>query len=217
MRNEKEMIPVLTEYLNNNMGYSIIANELDSGYGIADIVATIDSQEHHYYAFKHLIDVFLLESFPFNKTILFEDICKMTSYSEKHLKYVVLKGFIEGGFLEKTENGYKRVKKLTTKRNPIIAVEAKIKKWRNAFLQAIRYKKYADFCYVALPEKAVKNVNLTLFKENNIGVLAVSSSKSVFKVLNSRQNKEKNDLYAIYVNGILYKDRQTGELDFSRD
>lgn len=203
MRYEKEMIPVLTDYL-HSMGYLIVANEIDSSYGIADIVATMDSQDHKYYPFNNIIDVFLLNSIPYNKIISLEDISKMSSYSEKHLKYTVLKGFIEGGFLVKEIEGYRRIKRLTTRKNPIIAIEAKLKKWRNAFLQAMRYKKYADFCYVALLESTLKNVDLNLFKENNIGVLAVSPSKSVNQVIAPQKNKDKHDLYAMYVNGILF-------------
>lgn len=208
MRYEKEMIPILANYLNSNMGYSIIANELDSGYGIADIVATIGAEDYKYYPFNKLTDVFLLDSIPFNELVTLEDICKISSYSAKHLKYVVLKGFVDGGFLVAEKRGYRRVKRLTIKKNPIIAIEAKLKKWKDAFLQATRYKKYADFCYVALPEKTFKNVDLKLFRENNIGVLAVSASQSVYQALGTRKNKDKHNLYAIYVNGILFKNKQ---------
>ncbi len=52
MRYEKEMIPALAEYLNTEMGYSVIANELDSGYGVADIVATTDYESYDYHPFN---------------------------------------------------------------------------------------------------------------------------------------------------------------------
>ena len=204
MRYEKEMIPVLTDYLTSEMGYSIITNELDSSYGVADIVATMDLQDHGYYPFNNIIDVFLLNSIPYEEVISLEDICQMSSYSEKHLKYMVLKGFIEGGFLAKEGTGYRRIKRLRISKNPIIAVEAKLKKWRDALLQAARYKKYADFSYVALMEGTLKNVDLKLFEENNIGLLSVSPSKSVNHILKPQKNKDKHDLYALYVNGVLF-------------
>lgn len=205
MRYEKEMIPVLAQYLNTEMGYSIITNELDSGYGVADIVATTTTfKAHDYHPFKNLIDVFLLNNIPFNKTVSFKDIGKMSSYSEKHLKYTVLKDFIESGYLINDGKGYRRIRKLTVKKNPIIAIEAKLKKWKDAFLQIKRYKKYADYCYVALPENTLKNVDLKMFKENSIGVFAVTPSKSVYQVLKPKKNRDKHDLYTIYVNGILF-------------
>lgn len=206
MRYEKEMIPVLTDYLSSEMGYSIIANELDSSYGVADIVATMDLQEHGYYPFNNIIDVFLLNSIPYKKIVSFEEICRMSSYSEKHLKYTVLKGFIDGGFLVKEGVAYRRIKRLTISKNPIIAIEAKLKKWRDAFLQAMRYKKYADFSYVALMESTLKNVDLKLFEENNIGLLAISPSKSVNHIFEPQRNKDKHDLYALYVNGVLFRE-----------
>ncbi|MBI5098109.1 MAG: hypothetical protein HZB30_02580 [Nitrospirae bacterium] len=208
MKYEKEMIPVLTEYLNNQKGYSVITNELDSGYGIADIVATTDLKGFNYHPFNNIFDVFLLNNIPSNKPVSFEDIWKMSSYSKKHLKYTVLKDYIEGGFLKKDCKGYMRIRKLKVDKNPIIAIEAKLKKWKEAFFQTQRYKKYADFCYVALPEKILQNVDLHLFRENNIGLLAISQSKSVHEVLNPKKNRDKHDLYSIFVNGVLLKNSQ---------
>ncbi len=210
MRYEKEMIPVLAEYLNAEMGYSVITNELDSGYSVADIVATTEIEDGDYYPFKNLIDVFLLNSIPFNKTVSFKDIGKMSSYSEKHLKYTVLKDFIESGYIIKDGKGYRRIRKLTVKKNPIIAIEAKLKRWKDAFLQTKRYRKYADYCYVALPENTLKNVDLKMFKENSIGIFAVTLSKSVYQVLKPKKNRDKHDLYTIYVNGILFNNSQPG-------
>ncbi len=194
MRYEKEMIPALAQYLNSEMGYSIIANELDSGYGVADIVATTDFETHDYH--------------PFNKTVSFKDIGKMSSYSERHLTYTVLKDFIESGYLINDGKGYRRIRKLTAKKNPIVAIEAKLKKWKDAFLQTKRYRKYADYCYVALPENTLKNVDLKMFKENSIGIFAVTPSKSVYQVLKPKKNRDKHDLYTIYVNGILFNNSQ---------
>lgn len=208
MRYEKEMIPVLAEYLNAEMGYSVITNELDSGYGVADIVATTEIEDGDYHPFNNLIDVFLLNSIPFNKTVSFKDIGKMSSYSERHLKYTVLKDFIESGYLITDGKGYRRIRKLTVKKNPIIAIEAKLKKWKDAFLQTKRYRKYADYCYVAFPSSTLKNVDLTIFKENNIGIFAISPSKSVYQVLKPKKNRDKHDLYTIYVNGVLFKNNQ---------
>jgi len=207
MRYEKEMLPILTDYLLNNMGYSIIINEFDSGYGIADIVATIDSQEYDYYPFNNLIDVFLLNSIPYNKRILFEDIHKISPYSEKYLKYVVLKGFIEGGLLIEDDIGYRRIKRLSVHKNPIVAIEAKLTKWKKAFFQAIRYKKYADFCYVAILERSLKNVDFDMFKEHNIGLLVVTPSYFVYPVIKAKRNNNKNTLFALYANGVLFKNK----------
>ncbi len=205
MRYEKDMIPVLTEYLNTEMGYTVIANELNSGYGVADIVATTELEGYDYHPFNKLLDVFFLNSLPYNKTLSFKDIRGGSAYSAKHLKYKLLKDFIVSGYLIKDEKGYRRIRRLAVKKNPIIAIEAKLKKWKDALLQTKRYKKYADYCYVALPESTVKNVNLKIFNESNIGILAISPSKAVYKVLTPKKNRDKHDLYTIYVNGVLHK------------
>lgn len=205
MRYEKDMIPLLHNFLSYKMGYSVIANEVDSGYGIADIVATIGGRHYDYYYFNNIVDVFLLNSLPLNELVSFKDICRISPYSEKYLKYILLKRFIKEGLLEKDIGGFRRIKNLTTNKNPVIAIEAKLKKWNEALLQAKRYKKYADFCYVALPEKTVKNVCLELFEENGIGILSVSHSETISEIIQPKKNKDKNELYTLYINGILFK------------
>lgn len=207
MKYEKEMIPIITNYLNNEMGYSIIINEFDSGYGIADIVATIDISNQSYFPFKSIMDVFLLFRIPSNSWIQFDDITKTTAYSDKYLKYVILRRFIEHGLISRNQNKYKRTIPVKLLENPIIAIEAKLVKWKDALIQAMRYKKYADYCYVALQENAVKNVDINMFNDNNVGLLAVSPYGYTRPISRAKKNREKNKLYALYANGVLHNSK----------
>lgn len=204
MKYEKEMIPIITDYLNNEMGCSIIINEFDSGYGIADIVATIDIGDQNYFPFRNIMDVFLLFRIPSNSWIRFDDITKITAYSEKYLKYEILKCFIEHGFVTRDQNKYIRTIPVKLFKNPIIAIEAKLLKWKDGLIQAMRYKKYADYCYVALLQEAIKNVDINMFKNNNVGLLAVSSDGYTCTISKAKKNKEKNKFYTLYANGVLY-------------
>jgi hypothetical protein len=58
-----------------------------------------------------------------------------------------------------------------------VAIELKLTKWQRALDQALIYQLCADFSFVAMPQAAVQSVDLDLFAEHGIGVIAVSNSK----------------------------------------
>lgn len=61
-------------------------------------------------------------------------------------------------------------------RSRLLAIEAKLAKWRPALQQACAYLKYADKAYVALPYTATVRgrVPLEAFKESGVGLISVS-------------------------------------------
>lgn len=58
-----------------------------------------------------------------------------------------------------------------------ISIEAKLKDWKGACLQAQRYLCFSDYSYVALPSETIKNVDLSIFQESGIGVLSIKGKK----------------------------------------
>jgi predicted transcriptional regulator len=58
----------------------------------------------------------------------------------------------------------------------IIAIEAKVKDWRSGVRQAMRYKEYADFSYLAIYEDNISGClkNIDVFKKLGIGLIGVS-------------------------------------------
>lgn len=58
-----------------------------------------------------------------------------------------------------------------------ISIEAKLKDWKGACLQAQRYLCFSDYSYVALPSETIKNVNLSILQESGIGLLSVHGKK----------------------------------------
>jgi hypothetical protein len=61
----------------------------------------------------------------------------------------------------------------------LIAVEAKLLRWRDALAQAAAYRRYADEVYVALPEGfgAPAIVSADLFRAAGVGLLIVSGNR----------------------------------------
>lgn len=80
------------------------------------------------------------------------------------------------------------IKKFNSKEVKFIAIEVKIKDWKQGLYQAWRYNSFAEKSYLAIYEKYTKNIDINLFKEYNVGLIVFNENK--IKVLNKpRGNK----------------------------
>ena len=84
-----------------------------------------------------------------------------------------------------------------TKLGTTFSIEAKIKDWKEAYLQAQRYLCFSDYSYIALPDKYIHNVNFDCFIESGIGILAIKNVK-VEEVLTAKKS-EKCELILKYI------------------
>lgn len=72
-----------------------------------------------------------------------------------------------------------------------VAIEVKIKDWQQGLYQAYRYNSFAEKSYLALYEKYCKGVDITLFKQYNVGL--ISFNETGMKVLNRPKTNKFND------------------------
>jgi len=56
----------------------------------------------------------------------------------------------------------------------LISIEVKISDWKKVFRQALDNLFYVNLSYVALPEKCVSKVDLTVFESEGVGVVSVN-------------------------------------------
>lgn len=73
---------------------------------------------------------------------------------------------------------------------PIIAMEFKIKDWKKALIQAYSYLTVANYVYIVLYYKYIKNIkehNFKIFKKNGIGLIS-ASTKNYKIILKARKN-----------------------------
>ncbi len=202
MRFEKEMIPLINDFIISKLGFEQIKNEFNSGYGIADIIGIKKKPDPSFYSFNSVYEAGVISKIHKRKWISLSEIKQFSIYSEKYLKYNLLNKFVENGFLDRNKNYYKRLKNIPKTYNPIIAIEAKLSNWKMAFSQALRYKKYADYSYIAILEKVTNKIDIELFKENNIGILSVKNSQiKVF--LKANKNSEKDIFYSLFAASSL--------------
>lgn len=59
----------------------------------------------------------------------------------------------------------------------LIAVEAKLFKWRRAFQQAMTYRICADSVYIAIPARISHRVDMNLLKRYGIGLIIASENE----------------------------------------
>lgn len=57
-----------------------------------------------------------------------------------------------------------------------VAIEVKIKDWQQGLYQAYRYNSFAEKSYLALYEKYCRDVDISLFKKNNVGLISFNEN-----------------------------------------
>lgn len=183
---EKELVLQLKnnikdiEYLTN---YHLM-EEVSLGLGVADLVISeIESNKINNKRKKlDIIDITIYEMLEESKTIDLKTIEESTRINRYQIKKSLAK-LIENNYVAEQDNSYvlNSYYKLSFKKS--IAIEAKLKNWKRALLQAYRYRWFADYSYVVLDldySKPALN-NIEMFKNYNIGLLTISSNGIIQK------------------------------------
>ncbi len=171
-------VDFLNSNINENASPFFIVEEFDSQYGIADLViGTCNPVDPREFSRKSINLNWVRPVYNFNDEEEIEISCFMQTYgvsiSTARKRF---KEYVEAGFLTKQSNRqYKVVKGYRLLTNQIIAIEAKLKNWRRALDQAIRYKRFSNKSYVLLDGKYVEPAlkNIQIFKEKNIGLMSM--------------------------------------------
>jgi len=173
--------------------------EVGVGYGIADLVIVkqnsfnIDNckKRRGYGQFSKLLseEYFkVLEQLPdFEKKVSNVDLnflIEKTSLSKNYLKYTILKDLQNKRFIKITSEGtYFKVNGWVPIVKEVIAIEAKLKDWKRGFIQANRYKAFADKAYLAIPKGVEHLVNKSLLKKHGIGLMVLDTTSNMKKII----------------------------------
>ena len=168
---EIDIVNRINSYLEcNGVRYS---NELRMGIGIPDISLSIGANNK----FKPISDFFLLSILTFvekKHVVSFDDIKKEFVFTIARVKQYVFT-LASMSLVKIRKQLVKALKNIfSTKLGTIISIEAKLRDWKGAFLQAQRYLCFSDYAYVAMPDTYIKNVDTTLFVQSGIGLLLVA-------------------------------------------
>jgi hypothetical protein len=152
-----------------------ILEEVNLGFGIADLVISRVTMEEVQSANLNYFDILIYKIIESNEQVSFQKIKEITKATEnqikKSLKKLLLDSYIkEQDTFFNIRDSYKSITSKT------IAIEAKIKNWKRALNQAFRYKWFASQSYVVLDSKYANSAisNIAEFKKINVGLAEIN-------------------------------------------
>lgn len=161
--------------------------EVGVGYGVADLVVIKKDKlnqrrcaiRRDYGQFSKLLreDYFkILEQVPDQdagcKPIALEDLIERTHLSKSFLKYTILRTLEEKKYIKREgKNFYFKINGWMPIADEVIAIEAKMRDWKRGFIQANRYKSFADKVYLAVPVETAHLVDKKLLKKHHVGLI----------------------------------------------
>lgn len=162
----------------------IVLEEVGLGFGIADLVISelnfsdieLDREP------LNSIDINIYKIIERKKKVTIDSVSETTRCNKRQINESLDK-LIKGNFIEKRDSYYVFTNKYELSFKKSIAIEAKLKNWKRALMQAYRYKWFADYSYVVLDHAYIKVAieNIDMFKRYNIGLISVSFEGEIFK------------------------------------
>lgn len=91
------------------------------------------------------------------------------------------------------------------KKTDLIAIEVKIKDWKQGLYQAWRYNSFAEKSFLAIYKKFSKGIDIKMFEEYNVGLIIFDEKNIVVKNI-PKNNSFKEQSYSIKLrNNLLSK------------
>jgi len=164
----------------------LYSNELRMGIGIPDITLNLGANRK----LKILDDYFLVSILAYineKKKVTFSEIQETFMFGIEKVKHYV-STLANLSLVEIKKTIIKIIKNIfLVNLGTTISIEAKLKDWKGACLQAQRYLCFSDYSYVALPIETVKNVDTNLFRDSGIGLLSVNG-KRINEVISAKKS-----------------------------
>lgn len=187
---EKDLVNELVKILHEEYNIKYVVRELQNGKNIADVVyskelqrdfAIFDEYIDSYYYFNEIIT---------NKKKNINELNIQNNDLLRRFKKF-LKKLEKAGYITIENNKIHIIKKVDIASKNVVAIEAKLSDWKSGLNQALAYKQYSDYVYVAIDECCYKKVDTKLFENNNVGLILVGKGH-IKKILNPKKEKEFN-------------------------
>jgi hypothetical protein len=175
---ESELAPAVRNWLSAAPDVVAVVDEIDSGTGIADVVAG-HSQGAALPWRQALPDELTLRLLEFTQSpASTTDLVAWAPHGWRSLRDRALEPALDAGLVtvEAGDDGEAWFCATVAVQDPfshLTAVELKLRDWRRGIAQAGRYRLWAERSYVALPAARVSDVIVAEARRNRIGVLAV--------------------------------------------
>ena len=203
---EAEIVNSMNTYLKRHV--ICYANEIRMGIGITDISFNLGGNRR----IKFVDDYYLFSVWDYIYTMkktTFSDIGNKFLFPlEKVKKYVLqLARMCWVSIKNEVVRAINNIK--IARLGTTIAVEAKIKDWKNGLLQAQRYLLFSDYSYLALPKCNIPLVDISTLKKSKIGLLAISNNN--LEEIVSAQKSNECDYYLKYMHTSVLFDKYKKE------
>ena len=194
---EKDLVNELVKILQDEYNIKYVVRELQNGKNIADVVYSKELQRD-FAIFDEYIDSY----YYFNEIIINKkkNIDELDIQNKELLKKFkkFLKKLEKAGYITIKNNRIHVIKKVDIASKNVVAIEAKLSDWKSGLNQALAYKQYSDYVYVAIDEFCYKKIDVKLFENNNVGLILVGKGH-IKKILNPKKEKEFNDDIKYYM------------------
>ena len=189
-------------------GKRFLIHEFDSKFGIADLILGTTNKSFANQIKRPAINinwVYPLDSLEkighFSEKD-FRDKFSLTAQSAKKR----LKEYETAGFLfHNQDDTYFVSQPYQSVTDLVVSIEAKLKDWKRALIQASRYKRFSDYSFVLLDEHFSRPAieNIERFKDTNIGLIVMSDRK--FKILfKPIRNERKMREYSLRLDEFIF-------------
>lgn len=207
---EKSMIPIIRscyESLSVSQKDMDALEEFSAGTGIADLVLFKPNEKElkkrlsrHLPSITNSKDLKVIQSIQIIGNQTNEQIARNCKLPQSTTNDILL-SLIDKGVVESTKKGYRLLFSIRSNTDRSIAIEAKIKDWRSGIKQALRYKEFAQYVYLAMYDDKIEPclAKEDMFKQLGVGLIGVSNSgiKEYIKPqYNHREIIEFNELLA---------------------
>ncbi len=193
----------------SNQGF-LVRQEVSAGYGRADLVlvklnpkkcairkkrkqVTPLLKENFFQVLRQLPDIDDRKKLPPRGI---DELVQSVPVSKSYLKYHLLRELEDNGYVKKIDdNYYYKVNGWVPLVSEMIAIEAKLRDWRRGFIQANRYKYFADKTYLAILAQYRHLVDDEILARQNVGLFILSEDgKNVEEIICPKsQDKAKQD------------------------
>jgi len=179
IQTEADLVTELAQGLKQQFHTDIVIKEFAGGYGIADLAFArnfLTSENrvnrvpiNNYFALKSYLS--LSSNSPFS----IDDVMRFSGTS-KFISLKIINTLLNNDYIYKDNKFY--LKKEITFNNPIkklVAIEVKLKDWRQGIMQARRYKSFTNECYLAILSNYEKNIDYSYLEKFGIGLILFNS------------------------------------------
>ncbi|HEY1645453.1 MAG TPA: hypothetical protein VGF75_03640 [Candidatus Saccharimonadales bacterium] len=172
---EFDLVTCLADKLQPEFQTDVFVKEFSAGYGIADLVfARSFYSKENVLKRKPISNYFALElylSMPENTSLSLRDIASLVHLSPSSLRLVVI-SLVNDKYLEAVGlNTFRKIGYIESPVKKLVAIEAKLKDWKQGIMQARRYRSFTDECYLAILARYDKNIDYGYLERCDVGLI----------------------------------------------